>query len=577
MRYFSTLFCTCLIVLLLFSCKSEKQAKLETEQIVTRLQVSPKGLNPTMNLSASANAIYPLLFLPMADYDPEKLSFEPILIDQLPKAEDITDGPLKGGIQYTMQIKDEAVWDDGSAITGNDYLFSVKSILHPKTNAVRYRAFLDNIKAISVNETNPKIVTVQFESFNIASMELATSIPILPQHIYDAAQVLDKSSIETLRDELAYEQLASDFPAIDSFATAFNSPTFTREKVQGNGRYKIKEWLTDQYISLEKKENHWLDNSNSATAAAYPKEIIFLLTPDDAAALAQLKSDQFDVYPGLSAQDAEDLKNDPTYADKYDFHRMQIARYYYIAINARKAKLQDKRVRKAMAYLMDVDTIIASYEKGMGERINSQFLSVDDKSTLEDIPYNKSKADALLKEAGWTDSNGNGILDKEIDGKLEELEIDFIGTGSPLGQLISGVYKQLAANSGVNINVINLDRTQFSQRVKKLDFDFFVGGRGQSLAPYDPYPLLHTDNTDPGEGNVSNFGNDASDALIELIRTTNDPAARDQAYLDLEKIMAEEQNLIFLYSPMSNIAVKKGLEGVISIKKPGFAINTFHK
>ncbi len=570
-------FCCFLLTILLFSqsCSSDSAEQKELDKIVSRLQNSPKGLNPTMNLSASANMIYPLLFLPIADYNPSNLKYEAILIDELPQAIKITEGPLSGGVEFNIRLKDEAKWDDEKDITAKDYLFSIKSILHPKTNAIRYRAYLDNLAEVELDPEDEKAFTVRFKKMNIAAMELATNIPILPQHIYDPQGAMDLVTIKDLRNEEKFMALAEANPSIDSFAMAFNAPTHTREIVVGNGRYRLKEWLSDQYIRLERKENHWLSNGKSALTDAYPKEITYLLTPDNAAALSQLKAGQYDVYNNLAIQEVEDLKANESYRDAFDFYQMQLARYYFVNINSRREKLADKRVRQALSYLMDVDTIIASYEKGLGERLNSPFLSVDDQSNLKDITFNRAKADQLLAEAGWIDTNDNGILDKEINGKRTELEVDFVGTGSPLGQLISGVYKQMSAPSGVKINVVNLDQTQYKQRINNLDFDLSVGGKGQSLAPYDPYSMLHTDNVDPGEGNLSNFGNDDSNALIETIRTTTDPAIRDQAYLDLEKIMYDEQSIIFLYSPMSNIAVKQGIEGVISRKKPGFAINTF--
>lgn len=577
MSYRNNLFFLVLVFLVFQSCKDEVPENQDIENIVSRLDISPKGLNPTMNLSASANNIYPLLYLPIAGYNPETLKFEPTLIDELPTAIKITDGKYAGGVEFNMRIKDEAKWDDGKDITAKDYLFTIKSINHPKTNSIRYRAYIDNLAEVVLNPDDRKELTVRFKKLNIAATELATTIPILPQHIYDPSFAMDLIDMEDLKDEKAYQIKAKANPGIDSFAIVFNSPKHTREVVVGNGRYRLKEWLSDQYIRLERKENHWIENGKSALTDAYPKEITFLLTPDNAAALAQLKADQFDIYNGLSAQEVEDLKSNESYNEKFDFYQIKLARYYYININSRKEKLADKRVRKALAYLMDVDTIISSYEKGLGERINSQFLTVDELSTLEDIKFNRKKADELLADAGWVDTNDNGILDKSINGELTELEVDFVGTGSPLGQLISGVYKQMAAPSGIKINVVNLDRTKYKQQMSNLDFDLSVGGKGQSLAPYDPYAMLHTDNVDPGEGNLSNFGNAESDALIETIRTTTDPKVRDQAYLDLEKIMNDEQSIIFLYSPMANIAVKKGLKGVISQKKPGFAVNTFRK
>ena len=64
----------------------------------------------------------------MADFDPVTYKLNPILIKSIPKEETITEGPFAGGTKYTIEFREDAKWDNGSPITGNDFLFSTKAI-----------------------------------------------------------------------------------------------------------------------------------------------------------------------------------------------------------------------------------------------------------------------------------------------------------------------------------------------------------------------------------------------------------------------------------------------------------------
>lgn len=566
-----------ILVLSIFSCKSDQKNTLTTDRITTHLSESPKGLNPLIYQTAADQAVSSLLFLNFADYNPSTLAFEPIMIKALPKPVLEEEGTYKGMVRFDMEIIPEAKWKDGTQITGHDYEFSLKSIMHPKTKAVRYRAYLANLLDCKIAEDNPKKISVYLKENSIAAMELVSSIPLLQKSVYDPSNSLQKASVADFKNEEIYNKLASENAAIDSFASSFNSVKYSREIIGGNGRYELKEWLSDQHVVLKKVKNHWADDRNNPLTNAIAEEIVFILTPDEAASFTQLKAGVFDIYPGLTFQQMNSLQSGETYKDQFYFHVVKLPRYYFLQLNTRKKVLQEKAVRQAISQLMNVDTIIASYENGFAERINSMFFSIENKSKIADIKFDRSAANKLLNDAGWKDTNDNDILDKKIDGELVELEISVLSTGSQLGKLISGVMKQEMLQSGIKINVETIDRTMYKQRLNNLNFDITLSAKGQSLAPYDPYPMLHTDNTDPGESNMVNFGNEETDALIELIRSTQDEVKRDEAYLALEKKLYDEQALIFLYSPTEKIAIKKGVNGVLSRKKPGFSINTFYK
>src|SRR5205085_11635248 len=103
--------------------------------------------------------------------------------------------------------------------------------------------------------------------------------------------------------------------------------------------------------------------------------------------------------------------------------------YYYLGLNLRSPKFSDKRVRQALAHLLDIPSILKTVYYNLGEQVIGPVNPAKKKEyNNEIIPYafDPEKAKSLLADAGWKDSNGDGIVDRMIDGKKQEFTIDFI-------------------------------------------------------------------------------------------------------------------------------------------------------
>ena len=561
-----------LCVSILFSC----QPAIETNRITVNLTSNPNGLNPVIYFGQNDNLVCNQIFSPLASHDPVSLEFSPVLAKKLSVPISSPTETYPEAIRFDIEIRDDAEWQDGSSVDGYDVAFTLKSIFLPSSNTEKYRSFISDIYDVKVDPENPKSVSIYLKKLSMNATEIALGFPIMDRKFYDKKDVLKDIDLKELIDVEAYAQ-RSDKEALDAYGELFSSTKYSVENVSGSGPYKVQEWLNKQYVILEKKEDYWGDGTGSIFFEAKPKEIQMIISPDKSAAFSQLKAGAYDIYSGLSSTQWNELHENETYSSQYNFVSTQLQRYYFFILNSRRKKLEDVAVRKALAHLANVDSIIAVAENGVGERINSPFLSIDKYSTLKDITFNKNYASEILAEAGWKDSNNNNILDKEIDGELVELEIKCASTGSQLGQILTGVLSQNAEEVGIKIEVENMDRSVYQKRLKSNDFDMTISAKGLSLMPYDPYSLFHTDNTDNGESNLGNFGNEKSDELIERIRSTVDEEKRKDLYLELEKMIYNSQNYIFLYSPKNKMVIKKDLEGVTSVKLPGFEIKTFER
>lgn len=190
------------LTFLLFSC----QQPLETERITVNLSASPKGLNPIVYIGRGDIMVNDLLFMYLADYNPESLTFSPALIKAInPPVEAGTDS-YPDAIKFDMEIKDEAKWDDGRSISGEDVAFTLKAMFLPSAKTPQYKSYASDIFDVKVDESNPKAVSIYLKKQAINSTEIAYGFPILDKEFYDVEGVLNTVEFTDLLDEEAYAQ-----------------------------------------------------------------------------------------------------------------------------------------------------------------------------------------------------------------------------------------------------------------------------------------------------------------------------------------------------------------------------------
>ncbi len=586
-RVFKVFVLLMLGILTITACRTEpKEEKVDYKRtdntVVIRLRAEPDRLNPILTTNNYATQINSQLFMYLTTINPKTYEFEPFLAKSLPVVEEITEGPLKGGVAYTFEILDEAVWDNGSPVTANDYIFTIKTVLNPLVQAQRIRPYLAFIKDIQVDPNNPKKFTVYTnEKYILGEEAVANTVPVIPEYVYDPEGLMRNFSIADLSDATKSEKLAKSDARLNQFAEAFNSPKFSREKgfISGCGAYQFDEWRTGQKIIISRKTNWWGDKlaDKYPALAAYPDKMEFVPVGDNATALAALKAEEMDVISELDAKDFVEVRDAQLTKERYNFFTPPQLAYSTLYLNNENPKLADKRVRRALAHAINVDEIIQTVYNGFGERVavpvNPGAPYVN--GNLQPIPYRIENAKALLKEAGWEDTNGNGIVDKKINGQLVELNLScYVSSASETGRntllLAQGTLKQ----AGVNLEIVPQEFTVYMDKVRKNDFEMASGGRTISPTLWEPSQDWYSEGAAGGD-NHNNFKNAEADRLIDQIRVTLDEKKRNELYERLQQIIYEEQPGIFLFYPTGRIAVHKRFTADAYTIFPGFLPNEF--
>lgn len=562
-----------LVVICVTACRRD-QRSLKGGDIIIRLSKEPDRLHPLIFPNPTAREVYQYIFAPIADYDPISLDLTPILIKDIPEVVEHPDGK----ISYTLEFREEATWDDGSPVTAEDYLFTLKAVLHPGTQATAHRGFISNIADVVLYPDNPRKITIFYDEYYMLARETAIYLEVYPEKIYDPNFVLKNISFSEFKNKEILDEFMEKDTSFLKFADDFNSAYFSREMVSGAGPYRLAYWEANQTIVLERKENYWGDKLNISYLKNNPDKIIFQVIPDEVAALIELKRDGLDVIMNLSAEAFEQLKSDTVFASNFDFFTPQLIRYYHIILNTKHPILQDKSVRRALAHMIDVDDLIQRIEYGHGLRVAGPInpAKAEYNEQLKLPEFNLENAKSILAFKGWSDMNGNGILDKRINDKLVDLELDLYITGSDLAKVIGSQLQSNAAKCGVKINVITKDFSLTrTENLNTGNFAMIPNVASQDLGLDDPYSRFHSDNAKPGGSNYSLYESAVADSLIQLIRTVKSTPERIRLFKEFQQVIYEDQPYIFLYVPMGRLVVSKRWQGFGTPKRPGYMANIF--
>lgn len=562
-------------------CSSSRQpegnpyASAQTEPtrgdwVVCHNLFDPDQLNPTNYQGADAGYIVGNIFMSLLTVDPRDTNFPyvPALAKDLPEIS-------PDGLRFTFEIHPAATWDNGTPVTGEDFAFSVKVIKNPLVDCAALRPYGEFIKDVIIDPKNPRrFIVVTKQKYMLALSSIGTLF-VLPRYIYDPENLMGRYSIPEL-DEKG-EKLRND-PNIQKFARRYNAMQREPEHIVGCGPYLLERWETGQQVVLRRKARWWADTLEGVAYEAYPDKLIYRVINDANTAITNLKAQKLDVMNSIPAKDFIQLKANTGFTTHFSLHTPRMFAYSYIGLNmrpqGRPPVFTDRRVRRALAHLLDVDMLIKKFSYGMAQRITGPLYPMQRGSyndTLPPIPYDPVKAAQLLDEAGWIDQDDDGIREKMIDGRKVKLEFEILTNNNEVRLQIARILQQEARKVGIKLNITSLDWSIFLERTKKHDFDAYIGGWIGTHNPQDLKQIWHSKSWAEGGSNYVGFGNDETDRIIELIREELNKSRRDSLYRLFHAIVYEEQPYIFLTAPYERIAIHKRFRNAYTSPiRPGF-------
>ncbi len=577
--------------LFLASCGSDSATQGEggasdasyQNRVIMHALSDPEELTPLNANDNGATMILTQTHSTLIHIDFKTTEIVPVLIKERPKFTKNADGTL----DMDMEIRPEAVWDDGTPITGKDIAFTFKVLKNPETNSKSLKPYFDKVMDVEIDKENPKKFKVLYAEPYHAIESAYSDLFILQDKAYDPDGLMAGFTVNQLyKDAKGPKKLAKN-DKIKDFAKQYNGPKYQREFVSGSGPYKFTKWETNQRVKLNLKKDWWghkLKNFNHRFEANV-EELVFESVNDLSTAVVALKGGKLDAMYGIPPKDfVTDLRKSEKFGNSFNTFTPPLYSYDYMCFNMRLEKFQDVRVRKALSHIMNVDQLIESYCYGLGVQV-AGFIHPDIKSRLNEnvkpYAYDLGAAKKLLAEAGWKDTNGNGIVDNLVDGEREDMIIKLnYNNGNARRERACLIFQEAARKAGVKVEIVPKEWAVMLQDNKVHKFEMFVMGWISSPLESDPKQIWHTSSANEEGSNYSNFGTPESDQLIEDLRTEMDDQKRFALYKRLQQIIHDEAPYIFLLAQKERIAIHKKYANSYGSGirpgywAPGFQVNT---
>lgn len=494
---------------------------VEGDWIVIRLAAEPSTLNPLLE-SAGAyteriiNGNGGNIFETMLTQDNETLAYAPFVAKRWEVSED--------HLTYTFYLNEEATFSDGKPLTAHDVLFTYEAVQDPANDCADIRSYLTDFESAEVVDDH----TIRFTATKpyFLHLNVLGSLPILPRHVYGDGE--------------------------------FNTHPANRAPV-GSGIYTLKQWDTGQRVVLTKRDDYW------GQKKPWVNEIHYKIITDDNAAVQLLRRQELDEMR-MSPEQWVRQATTPSIADHYQRITLYspvdgyAGSYGWIGWNSERPYFADKRVRRAMTMLLDRKTIGETIYQGL-VRVVTGHMFPDSPSydkSLEPWPYDPEAAYKLLDEAGWVDSDQDGIRDK--DGVPFRYQWIF-PSGSPEYEQLATVFKEELDKAGIDVTLRPLEWATFLESVTKRTFDACSMAW---VSPYrsDPYQIWHSSQQDKGSNYVG-FDNARADELIVNARREFDKEKRDAMYREFHAILHEEQPYTFLFNSKRKVVISNRFQNVV--------------
>jgi peptide/nickel transport system substrate-binding protein len=507
----------------------------------------PEQLNPLTSNDASASTINQNIFQSLLTLDPRSLELKPLVATARPII-------AENKLSYTFKIRPDVHFQDGRPLTGEDVLFSIKAIKCPLVNAPFLRVYFDSVIDAQLVDKYTIRFTIREPYF--LNESVLGGIDVLPRHYYDPENLLKGVSIADLRkpaDELP--------PGVKKFADDFNK-NYSRNPM-GSGPYKFGSWKTGREIELIRDQNYW-GNGKEGIDQPYLDRYKYRIINNPDAALVRLKSGSLDEM-GLTP--VQHVRGTDSQRFKSQFRKYEYfsPNYSYIGWNNDHPIFRDKRVRKAMTHFTNRKQMVKTILFGLGEVVEGPiyFFRPEYDKSLPSYAYDPAKAMELLSEAGWRDSDGDGVLDKVIDGENVPFRFEIkVNSGNPTRKSVALSLQDELRRYGIAAMVRELDWTIFLGDVKTRKFDAVLLGWAMPVSEPDAYQVWHSSQSANNGSNHIAYKNARVDQILEQYRREFDEQKRIDLYREFQQILSDEQPYTFLFVGKSVVAVQRRIHGV---------------
>ncbi len=476
--------------------------------IVRSLGGEPPTLHPIMSTDAYASRVLDFVMDTLLERKATDWEWAPRLAEKWEISKD--------GKTFTFWLRKNAKWHDGKPVTAEDVKFSFEAVFEPKYQAAHLLPYLAGIEKVEVVDATTVKVTAKDGYYK--NFDSIATINIIPKHVY---------------------------------ADVDKSKKMTRTLV-GSGPYKLEKFDRGQKIIL-KRNPEWAAAQEPYYKGAYNFETVDLrFYKDENIEIERAKKGELDIIE-LRAESYEKKTSGAPWGTKV--LKKKVANeapksYGFIGWNFRREIFQDKKVRIALTHLMNREEINKKFMYGHNELAkgptfnNSEYAAASVKPLL----FDPKRAQELLKEAGWTDSDKDGVLDKTVGGKKTAFNFALIYPNKDTEKYWT-LYQQDLKKAGINLELKYMEWNSFLKLLDDGNFDAAALAWNANDIDWEPKQIWHSSSAVPGGSNFIYYKNPEVDKLIDDVRVTLDKNKRKEKLTKVFEIIASDAPYVFLFNP----------------------------
>ena len=482
-------------------------------QVIVPLYADLTTVNPYESTGEASEAevldlLFPSLMTEQPDYALHPPTFSPQLATSWEFSQD--------NRTLTFHLRSNARWSDGVPVTAEDvrFTFQVQRDRRVDWPNMDIKDFIDDVEVVDPH-------TVRFHFTRVYPYQLmdANDGPIIPAHVWGKIP-------------------------LDRWRTTDFEPSLVT-----CGPFRLASHTPQQTVVLERDPAYW------GNPRPYLQRLILRVIPDTASQINQLIAGDIQLMPMVPPGDAARIRKDPD-LEIVDFPSRA---WGFIAWNNRSPLFSDRRVRRALTMAInrkvDVDTIYHGFARLCNGPVLSSFWAYD--KNLQVLPYDPEAAKQLLAQAGWRDTNGDGVLDK--NGRKFEFDLMYPATNTIRQELGLLVQADLA-RVGIRVRPLPVEYATLFARQEHGDYQAILAA-WEEATKVDLSSEWSTANGSQGGNNFLGYSNPEVDRLIAAAREEPD-YTRAKVILDrIQELIVEDQPVTFMYEARQLVGINRRVRG----------------
>ena len=494
-------------ILLIGLIGCQGKGKKSGETIYYNIGGEPTTLSPLSSTDGYSSSVHSYIFEALLDRDPDTYEWKPAIATEWKISDDKR--------TFEFKLREGVKWHDGADLTAEDVKYSYDVIFTDDYKAVQARSYFEAIKEVQIIDK----FTVKFilKDDYFGNFEVCAGMTLLPKHFY--------TNPENKKD--------------------------LGKKLVGTGPYLFKKYDKGQKITLVKNPNWWGNTAESEKGMNTIPKVVLRFSSEENVTLELLKKGDIDF---MSLRPEGFIKK--TVGKIWDEKIVKVKAenkspkgYNFIAFNFKHPVLNELPVRKALTLLFNRPLMQDKFEYNLSDPATGPIYVQSDYANhdVKAVSYDPQAALKILSEAGWKDSDKNGILDKVINGKKTDLSFTILEPSETMMKYLT-VFKEDASKAGVEINIKNVEWNSFVKLLEEKNFDAVRLAWGGGTVDLDLKQIWHTSSSTGAGSNFISYSNKNVDSLIDQYRKIYDKKERIPLMQKAHALIASDYPYIFFFN-----------------------------